>query len=168
MSTLPRLAVACSLQILAGACTYQSTPVPVTGDTRMLEGKWEGTYSSEETGRTGSIVFELKAGTDSAWGDVLMLPAETRYSAPARPPDNLEPFRRAGRLLVISFVRCEDGEVTGRLEPYQDPDTGERLYTTFEGKLKGKTFSGTFVTFAPGSGHRVGGKWSVRRSSTGS
>jgi hypothetical protein len=49
---------------LGTSCTYQGSPVPVTGDTRMLEGEWEGTYSSERSGRTGSILFHFKAGTD--------------------------------------------------------------------------------------------------------
>jgi len=62
--------------LLAGACTYHGTPVPVVGDTRSLSGEWEGTYSSEQTGRSGSIMFHLKAGTDSAWGDVLMIPEQ--------------------------------------------------------------------------------------------
>ena len=67
--TLGRLLAPTAL--LAAACVYHGTPVPVTGDTRTLEGEWEGTYSSEQTGRSGSILFHLKAGTDSAWGDVL-------------------------------------------------------------------------------------------------
>ena len=95
--------------LLGTGCSYQGTPVPVAGDTNLLAGEWDGTYSSQETGRAGSIIFHLKAGTDSAYGDVLM------------------------------------------------------IYTTFEGRLKGNTFKGTFVTLYPGSGHRAAGKWSVER-----
>lgn len=149
--------------LLGLGCTYQGTPVPVAGDTRLLAGEWEGTYSSPETGRTGSIVFHLKAGTDSAYGDVLMLPAQAEYWRPPTLPESPQPFHKPGRVLTISFVQCEAGRVTGRLDPYEDPDTGERIYTTFEGRLKGKTFKGTFVTLYPGSGHRVAGTWSVER-----
>ena len=141
------------------ACTYQGPPVPVVGDLGLLEGKWEGSYSSGQSGRSGSIFFNLKAGTDSAYGDVVMFPVRAELSHPA----NLaEPYREAARVLTISFVRCEDGEVTGRLDPYQDPDTGERIYTTFEGRLKGKKFQGTFVTLYPGN-QRLTGKWEVTR-----
>ena len=59
--------------------------------------------------------------------------------------------------------QCEDRSVTGRLDPYEDPDTGERLFTTFEGRLEGKTFHGTFLTLFSASGQRVGGTWSVAR-----
>lgn len=150
--------------LLAGsACAWQGTPVPVAGDIRLLEGEWDGTYSSDQTGRTGSIVFHLKAGTDSAYGDVLLLPARLDYARPPNLPESPEPLRRPGRLLTISFVQCEAGEVTGRLDPYEDPETGERIYSTFDGRLKGNTIRGTFVTFYPGSGLRISGKWVVER-----
>jgi hypothetical protein len=151
------------LLLAAAGCTYQGAPVPVAGDTRMLEGEWEGTYSSEQTGRTGSILFHLKAGTDSAYGDVLMLPTQAEYSRPPTLPETPRPFNQPARVLNISFVQCADAQVTGRLDPYEDPDTGERLYTTFEGRFKGNTFKGTFVTLYPNSGHRVTGKWTVER-----
>ena len=49
--------------------------MPVGGaDTSALVGKWEGDYSSTETGRSGSIVIEFKSGGRVAQGDVLMVP----------------------------------------------------------------------------------------------
>lgn len=148
---------------LGPACTYQGTPVPVAGETQALQGDWEGTYSSEGTGRTGSIAFRLDAGRDSAYGDVLMVPVRAEELRGPGFPESPRLFRPMNRLLRISFVRCEDGEVTGRLEPYEDPETGERIYTTFEGRLTGQVFQGTFSTLYPGSTHPVSGKWSVRR-----
>lgn len=147
---------------LGTSCTY-SSPVPVIGDTRMLEGEWEGTYSSERSGRTGSILFHLKAGTDSAYGDVLMIPKQVEEMRPPTLPQMPRPPHRMARVLPISFIRCEGGEVTGRLDPYEDPDTGERVYTTFEGRLQGNEFRGTFSTSYPGSGRVVAGEWSVKR-----
>ena len=52
--------------LFAAACVAPGTPVPVVGDIQLLAGRWEGSYQSEETGRMGSIAFELEAGTDSA------------------------------------------------------------------------------------------------------
>jgi len=160
---MTRLRATIAALLLGLGCTYQGTPVPVAGDTNLLAGEWDGTYVSQETGRSGSIVFHLKAGTDSAYGDVLMIPTQADYSRPPTLPESPQPFRKLGRVLTISFVQCEGGEVTGRLDPYEDPDTGERIYTTFEGRLKGNTFKGTFVTLYPTSGHRTAGKWSVER-----
>lgn len=147
-----------------GACVYHGAPVPVAGNTQLLAGEWEGTYSSEQTGRTGTITFSLKAGTDSAFGDVLMIPSRAEYPpAPTPDPGGYPPGPMA-RVLRISFVWCSEGEVTGRLDPYEDPQTGERIYTTFEGRLeRNRVFRGTFVSLYPGSGHRVSGTWSVTR-----
>ena len=50
-------------------------PVPVLGtrtDIAALTGEWVGTYTSGESGREGSIVFQLEAGADTAQGDVMM------------------------------------------------------------------------------------------------
>jgi hypothetical protein len=147
----------------AAGCIWQGTPVPVTGDTRWLEGSWDGTYWGGERGRSGTITFRLKAGTDSAWGDVVMLPPQNEFTRPPGAPEGMRTMREPAHLLRISFVRCEDGEVTGRLDPYQDPDTGERVHTTFEGRLEGKVFKGTFVSYYPGTGTRVNGKWEVKK-----
>ena len=151
--------------LLAGAvaCAYRGTPVPIKGDTHLLAGEWDGTYSSEETGRSGIITFSLKAGTDSAFGDVLMIPSRAEYPpVPPATPEGYSPKAMA-RVLRISFVWCSEAEITGRLDPYEDPDTGERIYTTFEGGLEGQVFRGTFVSLYPASGRRVGGTWTVSR-----
>lgn len=148
--------------LLGAACAFRGAPVPVTGDARLLAGDWEGSYVSGETGRSGSIVFHLVAGADSAHGDVLMIPAQPVESRPPTAPEVPQLYRRLTRVLTISFVRCSDGEVTGRLDPYEDPETGERITTLFEGRLKAGALSGRFVTLYPG-GHRAAGTWSVRR-----
>ncbi|HLG05900.1 MAG TPA: hypothetical protein VI383_07110 [Gemmatimonadales bacterium] len=159
-----------SLTVLAAGqagCIYRGTPVPVAGDTRLLAGEWEGTYESEATGRSGIITFSLKAGTDSAFGDVLMVPRRAEYpQAPGAEPGGNLP-RAMTRLLRISFVWCAAGAVTGRLDPYEDPDTGERIQTVFEGLLDRSTFAGTFVSVYATSGRRVAGTWTVTRKSGG-
>lgn len=148
--------------LLGTSCAYQATPVPISGDIVLLEGEWEGTYSSQETGRTGTILFRLAAGADSAYGDVVMIPAKSEPIRVPTMPEISESWRKPARLLAISFVRCEHGDVSGRLEPYEDPETGEPVETTFEGRLLRKHFEGTFSTVYR-SGRRVTGTWSVQR-----
>src|SRR6266568_4710460 len=119
------------------ACGASRSPVPVVGaatDVSALAGEWVGDYSSVESGRSGSITFTLRSATDSAFGDVIM----------------------------IRCVRVEQGRVSGTLDPYADPRTGERLLTTFRGELKGNTIAGTYTTRLP-SGDTQTGRWSVQR-----
>lgn len=148
------------------ACAASRTPVPLVGasaDIAALTGEWVGDYSSAESGRSGSISFTLRAAGDSAFGDVIMIPA-----AWGRP---LRPWRQqnaAGNqmpettVLTIRFVRVEHGHVSGNLDPYADPQTGARLHTTFSGELSGHTIAGTYTTRLP-SGETQTGRWSVQR-----
>lgn len=156
-------AVGMATLLLASACLWHGTPVPVAGDFSRFAGEWDGTYSSIETGRSGSIIFQLIAGTDSAYGDVLMAP--TQGQGAMTPQDQ----RRAGvavpapHALRIAFVRSEGERVTGTLEPYPDPVTGEVLHTRFTGRLRGDEIKGTYSSLATVSGRLVTGDWSVKR-----
>jgi hypothetical protein len=148
---------------LGTGCVWQGSPVPVAGDTRALEGEWEGTYQSAQSGRTGTILFRLQAGRDSAYGDVVMFPGRPFGVSAPNLPQIPEQYRQPGRVLRIAFVRCHDGTVSGTLEPYEDPETGERISTTFEGRLEGNRFHGSFASRYAGSDLRVTGEWSVTR-----
>ena len=149
------------------ACGASHSPVPLvgtSGDTNALTGEWAGEYSSGESGRSGSITFKLRSAGDSAFGDVVMIPSglgrpvkpynEGQIAQPnAAPPSTL---------LTIRFVRVEQGRVSGTLDPYADPQTGERLFTTFVGDLKGNSIEGTYTTRLQ-SGVTQTGRWSVLR-----
>jgi hypothetical protein len=52
--------------------------------------------------------------------------------------------------------------VSGSLDAYADPQTGERLFTTFDGELKGNQIEGTYTTRLQ-SGITQTGRWSVLR-----
>lgn len=155
----PMLALAAGL--VAG-CAGPQTPIPVRGDVEPLVGRWEGEYSSRETGRVGSIVFTLRPGRDTATGDVLMIPSEAQVPSPL--PRETETMRRHAQVLHVSFVRCEGQSVTGWIEPYPDPDTGERVYTTFDGVLRADRIEGTFTSELQLSGRRTAGTWKVKRT----
>ena len=149
------------------ACGASRTPVPLvgtSGDVSSLSGEWAGDYSSAESGRSGSISFTLRAATDSAFGDVLMIPAGLGRPLMPWRGENMTGAAQvpAPTVLTIRFVRVEQGHVSGTLDPYADPRTGARLLTTFSGELKGNTISGTYTTRLP-SGDTQTGRWTVQR-----
>ena len=157
--------VLCALTL--DACGASRTPVPLVGsssDVSALAGEWAGDYSSAESGRSGSISFTLRAATDSAFGDVVMIPVG--LGRPLQPwrGDNMTGSTQApmSTVLSIRFVRVQQGHVSGTLDPYADPQTGARLLTTFSGELKGNTIAGTYTTRLV-SGETQTGRWSVQR-----
>lgn len=144
-------------------CAWRGTPVPVSGDLAGLGGEWEGMYSSVETGRSGTLSFKLDAATDSAFGDVWMGAAEQQdirqHDAPRVAAERPHP----GAALRIAFVRARRGRVTGRLEPYRDPVTGDQLLTVFEGVRDGDEFHGTYTTRNEVTGRIARGDWTAHR-----
>ena len=152
----------------APASCASGPPIPLQGSPpafMTLAGEWDGTYTSRDTGRNGSIWFELIAGEDHAHGDVLMTPrgrTEPYYRYPrtgwpgtGRPADLTQ-------VLTIQFVRASDGTVGGRLEPYWDPDCQCEAITTFRGRLRGDRLEGTFSTRLGLTGQAIG-RWVAYR-----
>lgn len=133
---------------LTAACALNPAPVPVTGaaaDVNALAGEWTGEYRSVETGRSGSILFTLQSGRDTAYGDVIMVARESGMThddamrvATAR--------RQANQVLTIRFVRVSGSTVTGTIEPYPSPDCNCQLITVFRGELRGDRIEGSFRT----------------------
>jgi len=162
-------AAACAALVVAvlAGCASKPQPVPVTGapdDLQMLAGEWGGDYQGEDSGRSGSIIFRLSAATDTAFGDVIMIP--TTRGNPASPSVGL-PMPPAPEVLSIAFVRAEGGGVSGQLKPYRDPTCDCQLSTTFEGKIRGDVISGTFSSVrVNGSGSPQTGSWRVTRKKT--
>jgi hypothetical protein len=162
-----RLSLAYALAAIAGAwaCSSSKNPapaVPVAGqrsDISTLAGRWEGDYRSEATGRSGSIVFELKPGDTVARGDVLMVP----QGAPTKLPGTSETLRTMPQVLNISFVSASAGVVRGTMDPYRDPDCDCDVQTTFVGRVSGNTIEGTFTTTPSGGGPITTGRWSITR-----
>ncbi len=163
------------LVILLGATlvachSAPSSPVPLVGTSRdltALEGQWEGSYDADDGSRTGSISFTLKAGADTATGDVLMIPRD--YGQPVEPydrPGGVIPDPAPSKVLSIRFVRVQGDTVSGRLDPYRDPVCGCRLLTTFRGRLRGNELRGRYETLHEESGKVVLGQWKVARKGT--
>lgn len=154
------------LALAASGCAFNPPPVPLDGraaDLERLVGRWTGDYQGDDSGRAGRIEFSLVAGEDHAHGDVLMIPLTTR--SPYRPwRETFEaPSMALTEDLTIRFAAVEDGEVTGELDPYRDPDCGCRAHTRFRGRLRGNTIEGTFVTYLAGHDDLQRGRWKVQR-----
>ena len=161
-----RAALLLSLTIAAFRCSSApSNPaptVPVAGsasDVAALAGRWEGEYASEATGRSGSIVFELKPGDRVARGDVYMKPRP----APAGSSELPGTTPAIPQILTISFVSASGGVLTGTMDPYTDPSCDCEVRTTFVGRLSGDRIAGTFTTTPTGAAPITTGEWSMRR-----
>jgi hypothetical protein len=139
---------------LASSCSSSNPapPVPVAGsDLAALAGRWVGEYSSEATGRTGSIVFELESGDKVARGDVLMVPKD------AKDPGVMP------QVLTINFVDAAGGVLRGTMDPYRDPACDCQVQTTFVGRLSGDMIEGTFTTTPSGNAPITTGRWKMAR-----
>lgn len=171
MTTLTRM----SLPLLVGAMLSaaiagcaSAPPIPIQASPaafQALEGEWDGTYTSRDTGRSGSIWFKLIAGEDHAHGDVLMRARGRREPYYRHQPNQWPAVKRpadVAQVLTIQFVHASGGTVDGRLEPYWDPDCQCEAVTTFRGRLDGKRLEGTFNTRLGYTG-QANGRWSAYR-----
>jgi hypothetical protein len=158
------LTVAAAVFVIAG-CSGSQPPVPVVGtraDVSALAGEWYGEYSSHESGRSGSIVFTLTAGSDTATGDVVMTPRLPAGQA-AGQPSGMSQQMPVGQSLAITFVRVASGQVSGALAPYTDPNCGCTLHTTFIGRLRADTLQGTYTSLHEQTREVQHGTWRVVR-----
>jgi hypothetical protein len=171
MSRILKVAGVISLGVILQGCagTIQS-PVPVVAERSemtALVGNWSGEYNSAQSGRSGSIVFKLKSASDTAYGDVVMIP-RAALTASGTPGTVASPAPMAahGQVLTIRFVRLEGSHLVGRLDPYTDPVCGCRLTTVFTGDFKGNdVIEGTFQTTGAELHHPLtSGKWKVSRT----
>ncbi len=151
--------------LLLAACHYRPAPVPVQGEhtaIRALAGHWAGSYSGDQSGRSGSITFRIAEHGDSAFGDVLMVPAQGIGPRPVDVPAEHLQHAQSPQSLAIRFVALEGRRVRGTLEPYVAPDCECRVLTTFTGTVSGDVVEGTFVTRTD-DGLEQTGRWRVTR-----
>jgi hypothetical protein len=161
-----RLTALALLGLAAVACRYQPTPVVLQGspaDIAALNGEWVGEYSSLESGRSGSVVFNVVAGKDTAHGDVVMTTSRGQaiVAADANSPEHAR-HSTSPTILRIRFVRVFGGMVEGEMEAYIAPDCQCVVQTTFQGTVKENMIEGDYVTRSE-SGMRQQGRWTVWR-----
>jgi hypothetical protein len=161
-----RIIVALLASLSTLACASKPQPIPLSADPENLSalvGKWSGDYNSETTGRSGSIVFKLSAGKDTAFGDVVMVPRASQVQVS---PDRgqIVAVQPSSEVLTIRFARVEGGSVSGVMNPYTDPSCGCTVQTTFVGRLTdNNTIEGTFTTSGSGLPGTQTGRWKVKR-----
>ncbi len=158
------LPIACTLAL---ACAGSPPPVTVVGteaDLASLDGSWSGEYWGGGAGRSGSIVFEVKADSHTATGDVAMTPrGSNRPLHRAHDASVSEASIPTTQLLTIRFVRVAEGRVSGELDPYHSPDCDCTLLTRFLGTMRADTIAGTYETSGERGAGRTSGEWRVVR-----
>lgn len=164
--TRPSTAIAAAASIVLSGCGGFETHVPVLGppaDVAALLGHWEGEFESSITHRNGILEFNLEAQRDTAHGAAYLIPDYSRAGGAAHEGDRyVDPYPE---VLAIEFLEVMGTEVRGRLAPYRDPETGERVETVFRGSLDGDVIRGTYVVQFLESGDRASGRWEARRKS---
>ena len=149
---LNRLAFAPLLALLTlASCGGSSSSIPVRGpdeDVGLMAGHWEGTYVGVESGRHGTVLFDLTLGHHVAAGNVLM-------QAEGQP--------QPGQALAVEFVHADHGQVQGKIRPYTDPVCQCTIDTEFLGELHGDEISGTFTSKLSTNGNLQHGTWEVHR-----
>ena len=162
-----RLSLVCLVIVSLTSChSAPSQPVPVGGDILALAGEWDGSYEARDGNRQGVIDFHLRAGSDTAYGDVMMIPRGGEL--PVSPAERAGQPLREGvppRLLSIRFVRISGGELSGELDPHQDPECGCVIHTVFRGRLVADTLKGQYVSRDQDGGLIRDGRWRVERKS---
>ena len=118
------LALASGCFIHKSIPAVQDRPVPAEASLRWLDGEWEGTYQSQLAGSRGTIRFKLTAKADSAYGTGILLARPPRQPRTTAMPMFHPP---PGQQFSIVFIPCHSGLITGTLDLYEDPETGERI-----------------------------------------
>ena len=155
-----------ALALSATACARKTPGIELASsdfDLDPLVGQWRGSYSSAQTGRTGTIAFTLRAGESAASGSVVMLPKPDSLLTPEERELMTNVPERT--VLKIHFVRKEGGNVSGTLDPYREPTCECTVNTTFQGTFTtATTIEGNYTTVPASPGGAVsGGKWRVTR-----
>ena len=158
----------CLIAAVASAChpAMQSQPVGLQGnrsDIRRLAGTWTGEFHNRHTGKVGTIFFDLRADSDTAYGRVTFnhvtpVAACADMTRPQESTSIVVPIvLRFGALAVFK------GSIGGWLQPYRDPDLLCWMDTWFEGRLVRDTLSGSFFSRRTDTDSvRQGSWWAAR------
>jgi hypothetical protein len=156
------------------SCAGNPPPVPVfasRADWEILAGRWRGSYTSSTPNRRGVIDFTLSAGDEQAFGDVVMFAEGTRVPYRPYPPGDprLAHIDAAyTQVLAIKFVRAEQGQITGTIASYWDPDRNCQATATFLGKVQAHAIEGTFTSACEDGVRQLRGTWHVTRQAASS
>jgi hypothetical protein len=162
-------AVVALLALMISSCASTPASMPVTGsptDVALLAGEWNGEYWGAANGRSGTITFHLESRADTAQGHVTMINRRPLGPGATSTATRTNPAQMATEALTVTFVHAEGGGVSGRLDPYTDPDCNCTAFTTFDGRIHGSVIEGTYTTFHGTGTATSTGKWKVKRKKT--
>ncbi len=136
--------------LLTACASSTQPPVRVKGgdvDLMRVAGKWYGVYEGIDSGRKGTIHFELYRGTRVAEGKVIMNADKPELA----------------KKLKIRFVSVGDDKIRGKIGPYEDPGCQCQVETEFVGRIGKDKIAGEFITDIVGKDITQKGRWSVIR-----
>jgi hypothetical protein len=159
---------ALGLSVALTGCSLPMRPVrfeATAADWKALAGEWRGEYWMSAYDRHGLITFRLAAAPDSASGEVLMISDRFAWPYQRDPVDPTKPgpYDRT-QLLTILFVRAENGDITGRIDPFWDPDRRCNAAASFRGSVDGNAIHGTVSSTCIGDVRgSITGRWRAER-----
>lgn len=158
------LSRAAALLALAAACSVQPAPQLAPSqpaDLAAMNGNWVGEYTNSETGRSGSIAMSLRSWSDSAAGDLVLVP---NGSSPLLAVDVAGHVARgvSAEVLRLSFKPVAGGMVEATVEPYFSSDCTCAVTMVLQATPEKNLIAGEFVLSST-RGLRQQGKWSVSR-----
>ena len=125
--SLERVLMQCLALSGLAACNLLTQPAPVrmqgeAADIRRLAGTWRGEFHNAQTGRVGTIFFDLRADSDTAYGNVTLdrvvpVAACTDMASPQATSSIVMPV-----VLRFGALTTSKGSLAGWLRPYRDPD----------------------------------------------
>jgi hypothetical protein len=151
-------------------CTWiagQPAPVRVQGesrDIRQLAGTWRGEFHNAQTGRVGTIFFDLRGDSDTAYGNVTFdrvvpIGVCTDMARPQATSRTVVPV-----VLRFGALATSRGSLGGWLEAYRDPDLSCWMDTWFEGRLVRDTLEGSFFSRRTDTDTVRAGTWWAART----
>jgi hypothetical protein len=125
---------------------------PAPAASASLAGRWEGTFTTDVTQKSGKMVLNLNGADDGANGMLMLTPTGGKTvgpegaMAPAAAPakGKAAPAAPASGGLSVTAMKASDDKVSGSVDgAYMDPGCNCSVVSTFEGELNGNTLVGT-------------------------
>lgn len=154
--------VVAALALAGCAGRPESAPTPqVSADLAAMNGYWVGEFETYQAGSRGSITLTVRSSTDTAFGDIVIVPSGFRPVVAADVKTHLN-HSAAPEMLRVSFKRVFGGMVEGVVEDYFSERCGCVVTTLLQGTPTKNQIAGEFVT-SDNRGVRERGTWSVER-----
>jgi len=122
---------------------------PMAAAPASLAGRWEGTFTTDVTQKSGKIVLNLNGSDESASGQLMLTPTGGKTvaadgAAPMAAPAKGKAAAAPAGGLAVTATKTGDDKVTGSVDgSYMDPGCNCTVVSTFEGDLNGNTLVGT-------------------------